>query len=105
MAGDAGFARESTPGCDIAVLSIHIESRCGQSGCESRRSPCLSHGHTPWPLILKRDAILDGVYRRHHQNCQQPLSQQQRPGWGEPIRKPELDLLEKEEVKTKRPKM
>jgi ATP-dependent Clp protease adaptor protein ClpS len=34
-----------------------------------------------------------------------PLSQQQRPGRGEPIQKPGLDLLENDEVKTKRPRM
>jgi ATP-dependent Clp protease adaptor protein ClpS len=34
-----------------------------------------------------------------------PLSQQQHPSRVEPIRKPDLDLLEKDEVKTKRPSM
>ena len=34
-----------------------------------------------------------------------PLSQQQNPNRVEPIRKPGLDLLEKDEVKTKRPSM
>jgi ATP-dependent Clp protease adaptor protein ClpS len=34
-----------------------------------------------------------------------PLSQQQNPNRVEPIRKPELDLLENDEVKTKRPRM
>jgi len=34
-----------------------------------------------------------------------PLSQQQNPNRVGPIRKPELDLLEKDEVKTKRPSM
>jgi ATP-dependent Clp protease adaptor protein ClpS len=34
-----------------------------------------------------------------------PLSQQQNPNRGEPIRKPRLDLLEKDEVKAKRPSM
>src|SRR6266481_656990 len=34
-----------------------------------------------------------------------PLSQQQDPNRVEPVRKPELDLLEKDEVKTKRPSM
>src|ERR1700751_1436312 len=34
-----------------------------------------------------------------------PLSQQQNPNRGEPMRKPQLDLLEKDEVKTKRPSM
>jgi ATP-dependent Clp protease adaptor protein ClpS len=34
-----------------------------------------------------------------------PLSQQQNPNRVEPIRKPDLDLLEKDEVKTKRPSM
>jgi ATP-dependent Clp protease adaptor protein ClpS len=34
-----------------------------------------------------------------------PLSQQQNPNRLEPIRKPRLDLLEKDEVKTKRPRM
>ena len=52
MTGIASFACESTPRRDIAVLRIRIESRCGQNSCERRRSPCLSHGHTPWPLTL-----------------------------------------------------
>ena len=34
-----------------------------------------------------------------------PLSQQQHPNRVEPIRKPGLDLLEKDEIKTKRPSM
>jgi ATP-dependent Clp protease adapter protein ClpS len=34
-----------------------------------------------------------------------PLSQQQDPNRVEPVRKPGLDLLEKDEVKTKRPSM
>ena len=34
-----------------------------------------------------------------------PLSQQQNPNRLEPTRKPQLDLLEREEVKTKRPTM
>ena len=34
-----------------------------------------------------------------------PLSQQQNPNRVEPIRKPGLDLLEKDEIKTKRPSM
>ena len=34
-----------------------------------------------------------------------PLSQQQNPNRVEPIQKPGLDLLEKDEVKTKRPSM
>src|ERR1700751_3907695 len=34
-----------------------------------------------------------------------PLSQQQNPNRDGPIQKPELDLLEKDEVKTKRPRM
>jgi ATP-dependent Clp protease adaptor protein ClpS len=34
-----------------------------------------------------------------------PLSQQQNPNRVEPIRKPDLDLLEKDEIKTKRPSM
>src|ERR1700736_429189 len=34
-----------------------------------------------------------------------PLSQQQNPNRVGPIQKPELDLLEKDEVKTKRPSM
>ena len=34
-----------------------------------------------------------------------PLSQQQNPNGLEPTRKPQLDLLEREEVKTKRPTM
>src|ERR1700751_4074396 len=34
-----------------------------------------------------------------------PLSQQQNPNRGEPMRKPQLDLLEKDEVKPKRPSM
>jgi ATP-dependent Clp protease adaptor protein ClpS len=34
-----------------------------------------------------------------------PLSQQQNPNLLEPIRKPQLDLLEKGKVKTKRPSM
>src|SRR5258708_29941999 len=34
-----------------------------------------------------------------------PLSQQQDPNRVEPVRKPELDLLEKDEVKTKHPSM
>jgi ATP-dependent Clp protease adaptor protein ClpS len=34
-----------------------------------------------------------------------PLSQQQNPNRLEPIRKPDLDLLERDEVKTKRPSM
>jgi ATP-dependent Clp protease adapter protein ClpS len=34
-----------------------------------------------------------------------PLSQQQGPNRVEPVRKPGLDLLEKDEVKTKRPSM
>src|ERR1700746_2517096 len=34
-----------------------------------------------------------------------PLSQQQNPNRGEPIGQPRLDLLEKDEVKTKRPRM
>ena len=34
-----------------------------------------------------------------------PISQQQNPNRVEPIRKPDLDLLEKDEIKTKRPSM
>jgi ATP-dependent Clp protease adaptor protein ClpS len=34
-----------------------------------------------------------------------PLSQQQNPNRGEPIRKPQLDLLEKDEVRVERPSM
>ena len=34
-----------------------------------------------------------------------PLSQRQNPDRVEPIRKPDLDLLEKDEIKTKRPSM
>src|ERR1700693_5785214 len=34
-----------------------------------------------------------------------PLSQQQDPNRVEPVRKPGLDILEKDEVKTKRPSM
>ena len=34
-----------------------------------------------------------------------PLSQQQNPNRHEPTRKPQLDLLEKDEVKAKRPSM
>jgi ATP-dependent Clp protease adaptor protein ClpS len=34
-----------------------------------------------------------------------PLSQQQNPNRVEPIRKPDLDLLEEDEIKTKRPSM
>jgi len=34
-----------------------------------------------------------------------PLSQQQNPNRLEPIRKPRLDLLERDELKTKRPSM
>ena len=34
-----------------------------------------------------------------------PLSQQQNPNWVEPIGQPRLDLLERDEVKTKRPSM
>ena len=34
-----------------------------------------------------------------------PLSQQQNPNRGEPIRKAQLDLLEKDEVRVKRPSM
>ena len=34
-----------------------------------------------------------------------PLSQQQKPNRVEPNRKPDLDLLEKDEIKTKRPSM
>jgi ATP-dependent Clp protease adaptor protein ClpS len=34
-----------------------------------------------------------------------PLSQEQNPHRGEPIREPQLDLLEKDEVKAKRPSM
>jgi len=34
-----------------------------------------------------------------------PFSQQQNPNRGEPIRQPRLDLLERDEVKTKRPSM
>ena len=38
MAGDAGFASESTPRGGIALLSIRIPGCCGQSGREHRRS-------------------------------------------------------------------
>jgi ATP-dependent Clp protease adaptor protein ClpS len=42
---------------------------------------------------------------RDGENIQQALSQQQDPNRVEPVRKPGLDLLEKDEVKTKRPSM
>ena len=35
----------------------------------------------------------------------EPISQQQNPNRLEPTRKPQLDLLEREEVKAKRPSM
>src|SRR5215510_10186555 len=37
--------------------------------------------------------------------CNRPLLQQQNPNRLEPTRKPRLDLLERDEVKTKRPNM
>jgi ATP-dependent Clp protease adapter protein ClpS len=42
---------------------------------------------------------------RDGENIQQALSQQQNPNRVGPIRKPGLDLLEKDEVKAKRPSM
>ena len=42
---------------------------------------------------------------RDGENTQQAPAQQQNPNRVEPIRKPGLDLLEKDEVKTKRPSM
>jgi ATP-dependent Clp protease adaptor protein ClpS len=48
---------------------------------------------------------MDGLISKMVKTLSGPLSQQQNPNRVEPIRKPDLDLLEKDEIKTKRPSM
>ena len=48
---------------------------------------------------------MDGLGIEMVKTFNRPLSQQQNPNRLEPTRKPRLDLLERDEVKTKRPSM
>jgi len=48
---------------------------------------------------------MDGLGIEMVKTFNRPLSQQQNPNRLEPTRKPQLDLLERDEVKTKRPSM
>jgi ATP-dependent Clp protease adapter protein ClpS len=48
---------------------------------------------------------MDGLRHEMIKTLSSPLSQQQNPTRLEPTRKPQLDLLEKDEVKAKRPSM
>ena len=49
--------------------------------------------------------IMDGLGIEMVKTFYRPLSQQQNPNRLEPIRKPRLDLLERDELKIKRPSM
>jgi len=48
---------------------------------------------------------MDGLGIEMVKTFNRPLSQQQNPNRLEPIRKPRLDLLERDELKTKRPRV
>jgi ATP-dependent Clp protease adaptor protein ClpS len=49
--------------------------------------------------------MMDGLISRWRKRSAGPSHKQQNPNRVEPIRKPDLDLLEKDEIKTKRPSM